>query len=51
MMSDDYDWAADAFACYTDARRLMRERVLRDGTYKIPPINEEERRIAEGGDA
>jgi len=51
MMSDDYDWATDAFACYTDARRLMRERVLRDGTYKIPPINEEERRIAEGGDA
>ena len=45
----DYDWRADAFGCYTDARRLMRERVLRDGTYKIPPQNEEERRVADEG--
>ena len=47
----DYDPAADSFDGYQLARRLQRERLLREGAWKaIGPRDEHERAIAEEGE-
>ena len=43
----DYCPATDGRESYLAWCRYMRERLLREGTYKIPPVNEHEQRIAE----
>lgn len=46
-----YDWATDAFASYTLARKLQREKLLREKAWKaLGPQNDEERKLVKGND-